>query len=738
MESVFCFEVAVDCLNLRNRVKCFVPYIAVAFLDFPTILLYAERPTKRLHGNVYKFTKGKSCLFKMSPTEVYEKLTKTPVYVVVLDKGGDEQKCIGSTSIELKDTIKRIVGDLQTNGLHQATCYGENLTIPILNYAHACVGALKVAYKLTSLGHSMLPHLAFVPPSSTVHESASSIAVKNVDVMPFSTVENVITPPPLYYKAEPSDRKASGDVTENPKTKDASTAMPVSTKTREGEKNDHITLKQEPPKPTLHNTQGKLISIQTNEDRNTEATQTDIIALKQYPILSALVKEVLQLSIGKETELNVRKVSEDKGMKQDLQQPCLLKPRSGATHKDRQTTSAKATKSNKKYPLQYGLTKSLRLRMALTAAEEDRFISSAPKPKKHVPLKKKPAPGRLKKKSGIKQKREMGIIDREITPEPEIAEVINDDPSYLKDADSSGQEDQMKKTRNIGLGLEDLVIVREISSPRAQSRQSIEIRLPTAQDEKENSTGNYTYSDDFDDEKSWSYERTTSVLTTFEMSPQPTVLDAVSEAEQTTNEVTNHLTVDVSPQHTISDVSPSATFATTPREMTMDDLRRDVTSPQFATFTVNQYKTKHASEESQEESFETSKHPSPRQESSAVENDSKPTDDSASVATTLFAHDLPVPAPSSVSPVIRSLASEPRIKPYPPSRSQSLSHEKLHRKFRMSTESSFQMSEPSDIRTSDLADIRTSDIISELNTSTENNSPNASDILGRKVSFPKL
>ena len=125
MESVFCFEIAVDQVKLRRKVACEIPFVACAFLDFPTILLHLDE-AKYAENRRYSFQKGKSCLFKMSPSELYQRLSKTPLYLIVLDRFHTDQRCVGSTSLDLSSTVKSIVVDLQTNGIHQTSCHGEN------------------------------------------------------------------------------------------------------------------------------------------------------------------------------------------------------------------------------------------------------------------------------------------------------------------------------------------------------------------------------------------------------------------------------------------------------------------------------------------------------------------------------------------------------------------------------------------------------------------------------------
>ena len=713
MDSVFCLEVAVDVLNLFPRVKCDIPFVAISFLDFPTIVIHFE-PSKHQKENVYRFQKGKSCLFKMSPTKLYEQLLVTPLNVVVMDEKLNEHKknfIIGTCSESLKETIRKIIGDLQSNGVHKASCHGSITTLNIINFMQSSVGSIDVAYKLTSLGHSMLAHLPVVKEEKT--SLRPKLEIPKYDVNKLANEDNVLCPPALYYEAkkDPSERLTRSE------------SKVAQAKCKEEEQSCSET--------NFHKKREKILKEMRAEDftsaifsyqQKSESTQTDMNYLNQFPVLQALMKEVLELGLNplslNTSEHFVSQVDEVKplqrsGVKAQASTNTMPVASQFNMTLTKKTSSESKDKNfdKKKFPLKYGLTKSHLLRVAQNkqAGKDSR--------------KKVKKPTQKKQKTSEKKQQATKSVQVELMSERlSSASDISMESMESSDESDHGSVELNFSEMNLKT-VDDLSPVPDVGSPRATSRQSIEIRVPTAEpdetsEDSSNSIDGYKYSDDFDDERSWSYERTPSGMTTttLDSSRQPTPYDMSREMNQSPQ----RLVVDASLHPTTSEVSPSTSFGFTPRDSIPEEPEKE----------------KEAEEDRTHDPDTTKISSSLRDE--VVKAQPMTSDDSASIVTTLPAK-LPVPAPSSDSPVIRSLRSSPGThRPHPPTISHSSSLERVNRKFKKSSESSFHISDISDIRTSELADIRTSDL-SDVKTSDDGISPiNSADLLGSKVTLPKL
>lgn len=695
MESVFCFEIAIDNLTLKRRVKCESPYIAVAFLDFPTILIHLDS-TKQAQANVYQFQKGKSCLFKISPTLLYQQLNSTEIFLIVLDKSS-EKKCIGSSSFSLKQTIKEVIGDLQTNGIHKTSCHGATGAITISNFMHATVGHVDITYKLTSLGHSILPHLSAVAASKN---EPPLVRMENHQKVKMPA-DNTLCPPPLFYVANSS--------TELPEKENDAKIRKVESKSVKLPDQSKEKIKDD-QNEEIQEAEKKFLSVNTTGNQKCEATQTDSNVLEQYPVLNALVKEVLQLGFDRPTSAPGNYLSNKMVDPTPVEKDTQKRPHSAEHVKPKSKMAAVGTKKQKnvqkatdkkprlQYPLKYGLTKSLQLRMEKNG-RQDKHIKSPPKRKS-----KKISSKKLAAKKQTKFTTHSLHMDTKVDPKTSV-EIFTQEKSLSEEfASEHLSVNDLKQTST-----EEVVTVRDPGSPRALSRQSIEIRLPTAtssynDDEFAAETSEkYKYSDDFDDDQI-SYERSTSALTNLESSPQNTGVELSTDFAG--QDSPQRLSVEVSPQPTASDISLSPPFGAT-------------------------YLKSKPTHEFEEESVEVSPKSTGNLESPGSwkyslpknefmdEGESKITDTSSSVATAMMTPILPVPPPSD-SPVIRSLASEPPSRsknPHPPSMSHSSSFERIRRKFKRSSDS-FYFSDVSDVRTSDLADIKTSDI-SEFRSSEE-------------------
>jgi len=707
MESLFCFEIAVDKVKLRKRIKCSLPYIAVAFLDFPTILIHLNS-TIPSGDNEYLFEKGKSCLFKISTTELFERLKSNHVYVIILDQLAEEQTCVGSSSFDLSHVMKDIVTDIQTNGLHRTTCHGATETIHITNFMHDSVGNIDLSYKLTSLGHSMLPHLQAVSVNHNPTRPAVTAIQRKQNSL--SSIENVVCPPALFYTSKKPNNKEDDEIfgKELQGEEDSEKRSKIAHKRR-----DHLKGEVKSEK-MFHQSDSAVkencfISVRSTLGQKCEATQTDAKPTDEYPLLKALVEEVLKLG------LNSSFSSPDQGKVLKSEQNQLSARSQKKTlhltkthnHQTIGTSSSLVQKSSHdnpkkkshRYPLKYGLTKSLLLRMEMNQKAQHQPVR---KHSSHIPKKK------FQKQKPVAFSEERHMLEDKTYTKPIVLKSENISPTVagkepvesVSDPDVSAHfslDDQNYPSAN------DVAVSLDTGSPRAQSRQSIEIRLPTATssysgDQMEDLSDKYKYSDDFD-QASW--DRSASALTTLETSPQNTAVDA--SVDVTGADPQLKISVDVSPDPT-TEVSLSPPLGATYQK----------TSPTALQLSSNLVSADDEEKLSTEISAE---YISPTQPGADEE---KPTDNSSSLASTPITSRLPVPPPSD-SPVIRSLVSEPTLKskkPHPPvvSVSHSSSYERIRRKFRRSSESSFHLSGLSDLRTSDLADIKTSDI-SELRSS---------------------
>ena len=533
MESIFCFEIAVDQLKLRRKVPCEIPFIACAFLDFPTILVHLDN-AKYSEKNKYTFHKGKSCLFKMSPSELYQRLMKTPLYLIVLDRFHSDQRCIGSTSVDLAPTVKSIVGDLQTNGIHQTSCHGNTEACVLFNFMQTTVGTLTVAYKLTSLGHSIMPHLSALDSDKNTTMWPPKVKAQTFADKALSPIENIICPPPLFYAAEkrasPNPQEQSApynrinekiqktsdqpDTVENKRPDTVEAEVPNTNNSAVPMKSNDWS--KHPDTETLPKKQ--YISIQSLSDKKCEATQTEAAsALNEYPILQGLIKEVLKLGLtdtGSDDNLArpvattpvVKQVS--KSVKQStpikskskspMLQTYTLNKHISAVEQAQKPTGlsvrkpSKQLKSKKVGSLQYGYTKSMLLRMEFNKKpEEVDVVKTKPKKKKKL------------RRRGLQEPITYMSNLSGISPNLEQSVPLSAFQSTLLPASDVSDPDLDKiDTYSLLLGSASPVgESRPPSAERGQSRQSIEIRLPTAASvELEGSGSKYKYSDDFDDE----------------------------------------------------------------------------------------------------------------------------------------------------------------------------------------------------------------------------------------------
>ena len=763
MESAFCFEIAIDELKFRKGISCEVPFVSVVFLNFPTITIHLNK-AKHQKTNSYSFQKGKSCLFRKSPTQLYEQLTCTPVYLLILDQNlssdiSKQQQCVGTSAFALDKAIQQILHDITKCGLHRTSSFGETLTIALCNIMQDTIGYVEIAYKLTCLGHAMLPHLPMVQVTT---EDISAEGIKYE--IPIICDKNkdfdneVVCPPCLYYQAEKVTKQKAVKVCSD-----------INSEIKENKDPDQLPLETSLERKKIlqewkHKTE-TFIQVKSTAVQKSESTQTGLEHLNHYPVLQSLIKEVVQLGLNPPSMVEEAEVLKIKSRpKQEIRKgkplaSTIVKPKISPLKQRPQTSSAQTQKSFQKvptkkkyrYPLSYGLTKSHLLRLSMNKQPDfsQTYTKSTAfeKPKRSKKL------SSSQKRFRTKRTHSHRLVSTYTQTLNYYSDQENESLSEGLDTDNESVE--LPFAFNNIREVDDLS--PDKSSPRVMSRQSIEIRLPSALTEEppeDDFSSKYRYSDDFDEDQSSATPASsiTSIApTTVDSSPQHTSYDTTTKEDS--GKMSPHR-LSFSPQPIISELSPSVSFKMTPRDSipeepekeylesivsTVDDEKvvatEEIVSPPLLELPSTP-EISHLSPKSPEVSYFSPKTPSPKYESQ--DDDSKPTDDSASIATTVMATKLPIPAPSSDSPVIRSLVSEPGgRKPRPPRVSQSSSMERIHRKYKKSSES-FQISDLSDVRTSDLADIKTSDL-SDLKSTADSISPiHSTDALSSNLSLPNL
>ncbi|XP_076831210.1 LOW QUALITY PROTEIN: microtubule-associated protein 10 [Brachyhypopomus gauderio] len=190
-QTLFSFELFVECVRVDTRKILVEPAIAIRLLDFPTLLIYrseyndpmSKPGSEKVHllsetfsnseenGFAYSFKKGKSCLFKISLNSLHAHLSNTPLCTMLLDVRGNIPKLIGSALIPLAKLTYRIKVDVEKRGIWTPASYGEKVITPLLNLMGERVGAISLAYKIVSLGASLRPRIS----ESRIEEMGASL-----------------------------------------------------------------------------------------------------------------------------------------------------------------------------------------------------------------------------------------------------------------------------------------------------------------------------------------------------------------------------------------------------------------------------------------------------------------------------------------------------------------------------------------------------------------------------------
>ncbi|CAG6017691.1 unnamed protein product [Menidia menidia] len=169
-ETLFSFELLVEYIRLERRCKVSDELaLGVRLLDFPTLLIYQpqrsgeqreeeEEEEEKVVGD-HIFSRGKCCFFKMNMDALHAHLCTSPLYVMVLDVAEDTPRLVGSSLVSLSRAMDRIRQDVSRRGFHHASSHRERGLVGVSDLAGERIGAVSLSYKLACLGASLLPHI---------------------------------------------------------------------------------------------------------------------------------------------------------------------------------------------------------------------------------------------------------------------------------------------------------------------------------------------------------------------------------------------------------------------------------------------------------------------------------------------------------------------------------------------------------------------------------------------------
>ena len=181
-DSLFSLELVVERLSLLKTVTCRFPAVAFRLLDFPTLLIHhvdhrlADNIRARTSADLYsklpvqlpelsdrdggfRVDKGKSCLFKVSPTMLQTHLSNAPLYVMILDTYPEVPKLVGSCSVPMNAVMDELYESIQQLGVSVPSVSGEKGEYDVYNLMGTKLGNIRMGYRLLSLGMALLPHI---------------------------------------------------------------------------------------------------------------------------------------------------------------------------------------------------------------------------------------------------------------------------------------------------------------------------------------------------------------------------------------------------------------------------------------------------------------------------------------------------------------------------------------------------------------------------------------------------
>ncbi|XP_041865439.1 microtubule-associated protein 10 [Melanotaenia boesemani] len=177
-ETLFSFEFLVKNIRLERHCKVYHELaLGVRLLDFPTLLIYQSQrggcsinqPQQKEEDKLgeYVFNRGKSCFFKMNLSSLHVHLSNTPLYAMVLDMTEETPRLVGSSLISLAKAMDRIRQDVTEHGFPSPSCHREWGLTGICNLAGERIGKISLSYKLVCLGASLLPHITEIRASES-------------------------------------------------------------------------------------------------------------------------------------------------------------------------------------------------------------------------------------------------------------------------------------------------------------------------------------------------------------------------------------------------------------------------------------------------------------------------------------------------------------------------------------------------------------------------------------------
>ncbi|KAI4889740.1 hypothetical protein NFI96_019651 [Prochilodus magdalenae] len=169
-QTLFSFELFVEDVRLdAARADMVSPAVGVRLLDFPTLLIYPsqnresrsdpEPGAAQSSRTTFLFSKGKSCLFRISLDSLHRHTRSAPLCSMLLDVHSDIPRLVGSSLISLANLTGSIKLAVDEHGIGTPAACGERFRSRILNLMGENVGIISLSCKIVSLGSSLIPHV---------------------------------------------------------------------------------------------------------------------------------------------------------------------------------------------------------------------------------------------------------------------------------------------------------------------------------------------------------------------------------------------------------------------------------------------------------------------------------------------------------------------------------------------------------------------------------------------------
>lgn len=156
VETLFVFELLVENIRVEKETEISGELaLAVRLLDFPTLLIYPHKKENAQQADKpgeYSFNKGKTCFFQMNLNSLHTRLSSSPLYAMVLDVKEEIPKLVGSSLISLVKVMGRILQDVAQNGISVPSSRGERGLVSMCSLTGEKIGFISLSYKLLSVG----------------------------------------------------------------------------------------------------------------------------------------------------------------------------------------------------------------------------------------------------------------------------------------------------------------------------------------------------------------------------------------------------------------------------------------------------------------------------------------------------------------------------------------------------------------------------------------------------------